>query len=48
MTGEECLCSLLNLSKSEWHPLMISFLKGDDLDVSNDIRMKIEILVLNF
>jgi hypothetical protein len=48
MTSEKCLCNLLNLSESEWHPSMILFLKGDDLNVPDDVKMKIKILALNF
>jgi hypothetical protein len=48
MTSEKCLYNLLNLSESKWHPSMILFLKGDDLNVPDDVKMKIKILALNF
>jgi hypothetical protein len=35
-TGAERLCTVLNLSELEWHPLTISFLKGEDLDAPNE------------
>jgi hypothetical protein len=47
-TGEQHLHSLLNLSESEWYLSMISFLKGDDLDVPDDVKTKIKTLAPNF